>query len=243
MKFDVNKIIMESLNEAAGDGSLLIPSSERREELAREKSEAATKLAATKERLKGENLLKPTPKISIADEANAKEELAKAKTLAAAKATDPNVVKREDLENVEAKIASAKAAQETEGAVKKAASEAEALPGAKKAVLQTTISRHAAETEDAMKKAAAESEALPGAQKAAKQTAEALRDEESRHSIPGQARLLAKKIGQKGSEFVREKFTLDPTQMDLPKTGLAAAAIGAGLGALALRKRMKNANK
>jgi len=39
------------------------------------------------------------------------------------------------------------------------------------------------------------------------------------------------------------KLTLNPDDIDLPKTGAVAAAIAAGLGALALRKRMKKASK
>ena len=37
-----------------------------------------------------------------------------------------------------------------------------------------------------------------------------------------------------------EHFTLKPEEMDLPKTGALAAAVAAGLGALALRKKLKN---
>jgi len=40
-----------------------------------------------------------------------------------------------------------------------------------------------------------------------------------------------------------EHFTLNPNEMDLPQTGALAAAVTAGLGALALRKKLKNTGK
>lgn len=155
MNLDVNKIIMESLTEASGDGSLLIMTPEEQAEINAKKTELVDRKDEANKLIKrlGTPFEKPKP-FSIADD------------------------------------------------VKETVKAAEAA-------------------------------------KAAKQAAEIAK----KTSVSDDANALVSKIGRKGNEFIRNNFTLDPAEMDYGKTGLAAAGIAAGLGALALRKRMKNANR
>ena len=57
------------------------------------------------------------------------------------------------------------------------------------------------------------------------------------------AKEYANELWSKTKKFGQDNFTLDPDKIDLPKTGMTGAAIAAGLGALALRRRMKKAQK
>jgi len=72
-----------------------------------------------------------------------------------------------------------------------------------------------------------------------KQTEEELRREKELGVGEHLARAGKKALAAAKKE-AGEHFTLKPEEMDLPKTGALAAAVAAGLGALALRKKLKN---
>ena len=64
-----------------------------------------------------------------------------------------------------------------------------------------------------------------------------------RATVGHHAKEYANELWSKTKKFGQDNFTLDPDKIDLPKTGMTGAAIAAGLGALALRRRMKKAQK
>jgi len=64
-----------------------------------------------------------------------------------------------------------------------------------------------------------------------------------RATVGHHAKEYANELWSKTKKFGQDNFTLDPDKIDLPKTGMTGAAIAAGLGALALRRRMKNAKR
>jgi len=101
----------------------------------------------------------------------------------------------------------------------------------------------------------------PGAKEAAEAAAKRVADKVIHGEVPEELqagaetkKMVARRLLNQGKEYANElwsktkkfgqdNFTLDPDKIDLPKTGMTGAAIAAGLGALALRRRMKNAKR
>ena len=91
------------------------------------------------------------------------------------------------------------------------------------------------------KKLAAERNKLLKAEEAAREASNA--EHAERATVVHHAKEYANELWSKTKKFGQDNFTLDPDKIDLPKTGMTGAAIAAGLGALALRRRMKKAQK
>jgi len=88
---------------------------------------------------------------------------------------------------------------------------------------------------------AAERNKLLKAEEAAREASNA--EHAERATVGHHAKEYANELWSKTKKFGQDNFTLDPDKIDLPKTGMTGAAIAAGLGALALRRRMKKAQK
>jgi len=88
---------------------------------------------------------------------------------------------------------------------------------------------------------AAERNKLLKAEEAAREASNA--EHAERATVGHHAKEYANELWSKTKKFGQDNFTLDPDKIDLPKAGMTGAAIAAGLGALALRRRMKKAQK
>lgn len=231
MALDVNKIITESLNEA--NGRDLLTSTPEKEVL----TEGIPGITEKLEVMKGGygnkiyDALHPEKKDTSFD--------------AVKKISGKLREERDQVAKKTAQDASLKAADEVEGKWKEeVANTDQSVVAAKKAAEKT-----AQVAKDASLKAAKEvegkwNEEVRDNTNMAKVAASKAAKEDSFAGRLGSAARKIKKDAEEGVDTLGRKFTNRLHNLDYEKTGLlGAGALAAGLGALALRKRLKNANK